>query len=282
MMAELVEKSRNNIFIGIIIKLGCWIALKLIDLRWEILSWLRIVGFAPSKYQKIKALKNKYEGQRCFIICTGPSLTLDDLELLKDEYTFSMNSIMLFYEKTEFRPTFYGCIDQQVWLKLRNLIIEYDTPKMLTFVSNRQSRHDRLRNHWYEIPINVAYHTYDRYFKGKFWCNINDDIYKGVYDLYSVTHFLIQVAIYMGFKKIYLLGSDCNFPKHGKTHFADYGVSDTTIDTARERNICGYKKLKEYCDSHDVKIYNATRGGTLDVFERVSLDEILEKSFYSK
>ena len=39
----------------------------------------------------------------------------------------------------------------------------------------------------------------------------------------------------------------------------------------------GYKCAKDYADSHGIKIYNATRGGELETFERVDLDEILSK-----
>lgn len=34
-------------------------------------------------------------------------------------------------------------------------------------------------------------------------------------------------------------------------------------------------EAKQYADTHGVRIFNATRGGKLDVFERVDLDEIL-------
>lgn len=278
MMAELVKKANKNWIMNIIIKSGCWIILGLINLKFIILSWLRSIGIAQAKYRKIKKLKNKYKDQRCFIICTGPSLTTQDLELLHNEYTFAMNSIVLLYDKTTFRPSFYGCIDEGVWIKLRDLIKKYDSSNILTFISNRQTKHDQLRKHWYEIPVNVAYHTYDRWFKNKFWCKISDDAYKGVYDLYSVTHFLIQIAIYMGFKEIYLLGADCNFPQNAPVHFVDYGVEDKSLNTAQERNICGYKKVKEYCDNHNIKIYNATRGGALEIFDRVNLDDIISSN----
>lgn len=274
-MTEIVEMSRRNILYNIIIKSICKSALFCINCKNETGRWLRTINISSGKYRKIKQLHDKYKGERCFIICTGPSLTIDDLTLLKNEYTFGMNSICLLYDKTYFRPSFYGCIDEGVWLKLHDIILKHDNSSTTFFIGNRQTKHDKLRHNWYEIPINVAYHTYDRWFKGKFWCKFSDDAYKGVYDLYSVTHFLIQIAIYMGFSRIYLLGADCTFPKNGKIHFADYGVPDTTIDTAKERNICGYEKIKEYCDNHDVKIYNATRGGNLEIFERVNLENVL-------
>jgi len=35
-----------------------------------------------------------------------------------------------------------------------------------------------------------------------------------------------------------------------------------------------YKTAKKYADRHGVKIYNATRGGNLEVFERVDFDTL--------
>ena len=36
-----------------------------------------------------------------------------------------------------------------------------------------------------------------------------------------------------------------------------------------------YIAARKYCDKHNIKIYNATRGGKLEVFERVNFDEII-------
>ena len=44
---------------------------------------------------------------------------------------------------------------------------------------------------------------------------------------------------------------------------------------AAQRNIAGYLKAKEFAEENNVKIYNATRGGALEIFERVNLDDIL-------
>ena len=34
--------------------------------------------------------------------------------------------------------------------------------------------------------------------------------------------------------------------------------------------------MKEYADLHGIKIYNATRGGRLDVFDRIEFDELIK------
>ncbi len=36
----------------------------------------------------------------------------------------------------------------------------------------------------------------------------------------------------------------------------------------------GYKSAGNYADIHGIKIYNATRGGKLEVFERVNFDSL--------
>ena len=47
------------------------------------------------------------------------------------------------------------------------------------------------------------------------------------------------------------------------------------METIGDKMIDAYKVAKQYADDHNIKIYNATRGGKLEVFERVDLDDIL-------
>ena len=76
--------------------------------KFIIFIWTEICQF---RFQIPKADMKKYKsihkGKRCFIVATGPSLTIKDLEMLDGEITFSMNSIVNLYNKTEFRPNYY-------------------------------------------------------------------------------------------------------------------------------------------------------------------------------
>lgn len=277
MMTKLVNLARKNKLCEIVIKAFVCIMMAIINAWDELTGFLRCHGLLGNQYSDIKALKGKYEGKRCFVICTGPSLTTEDLEKIQDEYTFGMNSICLLANKTSFRPTFYGCNDLGVYKKLKSDIEQYCANQIEVFVSDRIKRHGDIKKGWHVFPENVAYHTYDRWFKQDFWCKFSGDCYRTVYGMHSITHSLIQIAVYMGFKEIYLLGADCNFPKGKQIHFQDYGVPDTTIDTARERNIAGYEEVKKQMDKYGFKVFNATRGGALEIFERVNLDDLLEE-----
>lgn len=277
MMTKLVNLARKNKLFEIVIKAFVWIMMAVINAWDEVTGFLRCHGVLGNQYSDIKALKGKFDGKRCFIICTGPSLTTEDLEKIRDEYTFGMNSICLLADKTSFRPTFYGCNDLGVYKKLKSSIEQYCGNQIEVFVSDRIKRHSDIKKGWHVFPENVAYHTYDRWFKQNFWCKFSGDCYRTVYGMHSITHSLIQLAVYMGFKEIYLLGADCNFPKGKQIHFQDYGVPDTTIDTARERNIAGYKEVKKQMNQYGFTVFNATRGGALEVFERVNLDDLLKE-----
>ncbi len=92
----------------------------------------------------------------------------------------------------------------------------------------------------------------------------------------------IEAAIYMGCKEIYLLGVDCNYSLKNlhfmKTEYDDEKWSpNKNVDVAEIQqmsNIIGYEFIKKEAEKRSVKIYNATRGGSLEVFERVNSDDI--------
>jgi hypothetical protein len=105
----------------------------------------------------------------------------------------------------------------------------------------------------------------------------------------TVTYSCIQIAAYMGFSEIILLGVDNNFPfgtrLNGEmiyndvhSHFNNDYKSTVYIPTIDRINLA-YESAREYCDTHNIKILNATRGGRLDAFERVDFESLFrEKS----
>ena len=95
----------------------------------------------------------------------------------------------------------------------------------------------------------------------------------------------------MGFKEIYLLGVDHNYTvtineegetivdKSAKDYFCenyDTDIKDIVVHDMGQ-NTRAYRKAKHYCDNNGINIYNATRGGKLEVFPRVNFDDITAK-----
>ncbi len=235
------------------------------------------------KYQsKIKVFKDQFKGERCFIIGNGPSLKMDDLDKLANEYSFATNKVYYAFNSTVWRPTFYAVQDA--------LVLEQtlDTVKSLD-VRYKFLRADSLSK-FEKIPDNTFFfRKKTRLYNGK-PASFSEDPSKCVYEGSTVTFLCLQLALYMGFKEIYLLGMDFNYSiykdKSG-IHFentADYFSSKyksngevyyyARLDYATE----AFELADKVAKSHGSRIFNATRGGKLEVFERVEFDTLFDKS----
>lgn len=230
--------------------------------------------------EKLKKLKGIHEGKRCFIIGNGPSLTVEDLEALKNEITIASNRIYEIFDKSDWRPTYYIAEDVDGIAEMVSQINDTGIKKCIVPISAKK----------YITDVNNTYFGY--WTSNKFVVNRYDDdtshISEDISNYFSVgytaTFSAIQLAIYMGIKEIYLLGVDFNYSvvadRSGKMMRLD-GV--TTYFDGKERSgsylnyystLYAYQHAKEYCDTHGIKISNATRGGKLEVFNRIDFDNI--------
>lgn len=241
---------------------------------FNIKSFCRRHGMG-NRYSRLKKLKARYSGERCFIIATGPSLKIEDIQKLKNEYTFSMNSIFLISSKTDWYPTYYGVQDIGLYKSNKEQIDTFcnKNKRMQVLISDFVARKSEVSKQYIQFPLYFSDH----------WCvkeskhiGFSEDCYDRVHDGFSITYSLIQLAVYMGFQEIYLLGADCNY-SGSKTHFDESYKAHIPSDNDLAMNnlFRAYQTAKNYADNHDIKIYNATRGGMLEIFERVNLDEVV-------
>ena len=239
-------------------------------IRFQISKFLRVSRiYKKSPYEKLKILKDKHKGEKCFIVATGPSLLMEDLDKLRDEITFSMNSIFLSFDETDWRVTYYGIQFPEFYNKYKNYIDRLDIEVKL--VGDVISKQVKLSDDYYIYPLNMLNHNWSH---KKYHSKFSDDAFEVVYSGSTITYSLIQLAVYMGFKEIYLIGVDCNYSSNKNNHFKDYGIVDPAASEVSKKMICAYKEAKKYADRNQIKIYNATRGGMLEVFERVDLDTL--------
>lgn len=229
--------------------------------------------------KRIVCIKDKYKGRRCFITATGPSLTVKDLELLSNEYTFGVNSIFLMYDKTAWRPDFYVCTDAPYFKKISETysVNAAELCKNSMFL-NRKSKEiqDKINApaNTYYIPFSPWNRIYD--FEDY---RFQDDLSKGMYAFGTVTNIVIAIAMYMGFTEIYLIGADCsNLNQHFINDVTDKDKDEVYVNRVVEVQIKGYTVMRTETEKRNVKVFNATRGGALEVFPRVKLEEVLKES----
>ena len=126
-----------------------------------------------------------------------------------------------------------------------------------------------------------SYHIYEMRYQTRYFAKFSSDCYIKVYDGYSITYSIMQLAMYMGFDEIYLLGADCSYLGE-KQHFIEHGINDPSFRTATERLFASYGEAKKYADTHGIKIFNATRGGLLEIFPRVNLEDVIKNNEKNK
>lgn len=245
----------------------------------------------------IERQRDRYKGRRCFVIATGPSLKIKDLERLKEEVTIGVNTIFRAYNQTDFRPTYYMALDpdmQKIYdsegigdvsgFAVKGVFLN---PQMKRRYRGTHLMYVCHQNHWYNVG--------DPYFdlaKNLKW---TDNPVWGIYDKYTITSAAIDWAVYLGCKEIYLIGADCTYS--GKWHFDEtkyekkmkkqLGQKDYAREAPKDRkqkpqidrsHQAAYRFLERESRKRGIRIYNATRGGMLEEFERVDFDQLMDET----
>lgn len=233
-------------------------------------------GFEDKEYMWLKKYHNIKSGDRCFIVATGPSLTMDDLNLIKGEYSFGMNSVIKAFDKTDWRPDFYMIQDEYVYDKLEAELQDVNKNEnfLIAVGGAIPDRYESAKNYKRFSLHYLDHKMFHRSGFGEF--KYSNDCYSVIYDAYTVTFSVLQMACYMGFREICLLGCDCNY-NQSKAHFADYGHHDPKAAVMGDKMLQGHYEFKKFADSIGVKIVNCTRGGMLEAYPRITLETVLKE-----
>ncbi len=232
----------------------------------------------------LEVFKDRFKGERCFIIGLGPSLTCDDLELLKGEKCFSSNRIVDMFDKTSWRPYFYMSGDPMIASKIGkdlNRIVDECNYTILNLAHvDRYGSYplDKENVYYYKTICGTGFDMI-RKEKGKFPNKI--DLTGFIDSVGTITYEMMETAIYMGFKEIYLLGVDHYMGGGSNNHFQGIKFEDNDLKKYQERAIPverwtkGYEHMKKIAEGKGASIINCTRGGHLEVYERKTLESVL-------
>lgn len=248
----------------------------------DIYDWTLYVD--AYRNEKIAQMKDTHKGERCFIVATGPSLRIEDLEKLSEnkEFCISMNSVFASFHQFQWRPDIWLCVDASAITMWEDDIMDMDVKDIFVADAAMDADYSLL-----EQKCHIFHSIFGReaFTEGTFTEDFSTKVLHGS----TVTNVCIQLAIYLGFEEIYLLGVDNSYPAGGKQHF-----NNEDEERIKETNVVSLFKVQEgidfevvlneriytnsriYADQHGAKIYNATRGGRLEVFERVDFDTLFK------
>jgi len=234
--------------------------------------------------RKLAGLKDRHAGRRCFIIGNGPSLKITDLDRLHGEITFASNKIYLAFDQTEWRPTYY-CVEDTLVVKQHAGALGKLDHVIKFFPFYMKKYIPPLKNALYFYLQHEDFYPHPPRF-GKNACH---KLYWGC----TVTYTLIQLAFYMGIRTMFLIGVDFDYTIPDGSH--DTHLSMKVYESSGEKNyfhpeymtpgelnfipnlfyhekaFVAARKEIEQCGG---QIFNATRGGKLEVFTRVDIDSL--------
>lgn len=222
---------------------------------------------------------------RHWVVGTGKSLLNTPLDLLKDEITWGVNRIHLFYGHTSWRPNYFAMVDfnsqnpQGYW---RECIAKHWKQKKYLWDGFRDGHPymdfkpleedvpntvwiPRCKQHHYYMGDNLSH-------RAESW-HLPE-----ICTAYSGLFVAIQGAVLEGATEIYLLGCDLYESDYRQNFFTENYTNDprprNELDNANM--IQGHKVAKLSCP---VPIYNATVGGKLEVHERRDMCAVLKGEY---
>jgi hypothetical protein len=228
---------------------------------------------------RLAASRDRYQGQRAFIIGNGPSLKQMDMHKLKDEFTFGLNRIYLMFPALGFRTS---CL-----VSVNDLVIEQCKPDLDAlsiprFLSWRAHRFFGASSPASGLPT-FLYTTYDG---PKFARDARARLWEGA----TVTYVALQLAFHMGFSQVILIGVDHNFASKGEAnrtvvsdgadpnHFSpDYfgkGFRWQLPDLMTSE--IGYGMARQAYVAAGREVLDATVGGNLSIFPKVDYNSLFK------
>ena len=220
----------------------------------------------------------RHRGQRCFIMGNGPSLGQMDLAPLANEITFGLNRIYLLFDRLPFRPSYFVAVNELVLGQFADDIRRLPMPKFLNWNQRRHFAQDDPSTCF--VKTRLGLHD-----------TFGDDPRHPLSAGGTVTYVALQLAYFMGFSEVILIGVDHSFADTGtpnttevrraerdENHFhPDYfpkGSKWQLPDLLRSE--MAYALARRAFEADGRRVLDATEGGQCPVFERAAFDALFE------
>jgi hypothetical protein len=245
----------------------------------------------PKILKRNNVFKDKYSGERCFILGNGSSLNEMNLSNLKNEYTFVVNCFFAHSQFEEINPSFFSSIEP--FSSLNALPKDnYFHPSNYYFKMSECLKGKKV-NLFFQIGAKEYIENNHLFLDHEvnYLCSskgilrskrLNGDITKPFSFMDGVIYSSIVLAAYMGFKEIFLVGCDFDhILTKSEVHFYKNKEMPKLASASNKElafNLYTYlskmEKVKNFLEGKGVKIYNAGIGGMTDTFKRIDFEKI--------
>ncbi|MEM6472398.1 MAG: 6-hydroxymethylpterin diphosphokinase MptE-like protein, partial [Planctomycetota bacterium] len=174
--------------------------------RWKLSLATRVIDYlqrhqnpgirlwTKRHHDRLKAFHNRHEGEDCFIIGNGPSLNRMDLARLNDFSLFGMNKIHLIFDRQPLELSYHVCVNELVIQQSLQDFRRLGCPSFLAF-----------QNCPAEVQQSEDFQLV--YSAGAPVC-FRESILEPINEGWTVTFVALQIAYFMGFRRVFLVGVD--------------------------------------------------------------------------
>jgi hypothetical protein len=243
---------------------------------------------------KNRSIAGSFAGEDCFILATGPSIAKQNLSLLKNRLCISVSNFFVHPDFNVLKPIFHCIapyhlpITEAAWQDwMRDLRSHIDNDTSVVFGLSDFQRSDKF---FEDCQRYYLYFGASENYISKNGLNLT----RPLLSPRSVSIHAIQLAMGLGFSRIFLIGLDHDYISH-------HGDSRHFYDEAQDAKVRGgysewdkslvndigvgfeslailwrqYRFLRKMAEYQHVEIINLTDGGLLDVFERRDFPEFV-------
>lgn len=244
----------------------------------HMVAWSSWSGTAEQARKDLRQFRGLHRGERCFILANGPSLAQVNHARLRHEKTFGLNRIYLLADVMGYLPDYYVCVNELVLDQFHNEIAQLAMPKFVNW--NRRQLFNGVAQNLYFLRLRLN-------LRDCFSSSIEAPISSGG----TVTFVALQIAFYMGFDQVIIVGLDHSYKSKGipnrsviraepqdEDHFHPQyfpkGSAWQPPDLLRSQ--LAYQLARDAYSQAGRTIVDATLGGKCEVFEKTDLEAVFD------
>ena len=223
---------------------------------------------------RLQRFSDCHRGERLVLVCNGPSLNQTDFSLIRREVSMGLNKIFLGFRRLHFYPRYYVAINRRVIEQSAREIAQLNCVRFLKNMGNSNPLPESALTYLLHSRTDERFHP---------------DVSEGFFEGYTVTFAALQLAFFMGFSKVAIVGMDHRYSYTGlpnephalqgpdQNHFDPSYFSGHTWDNPDLANSERFYAIARSAYEADRRsILDCTVGGACQVFKKARLEDELK------
>lgn len=223
-------------------------------------------------------LRERHAGERAVLVCNGPSLRAMDMSALRRETVIGLNKIFLGLPEFGWYPRYLVAVNRKV---LEQSVAEIHALTCIKFLANH------CPDLYQDDPLTHVLDTHD---PPADFCT---DVTQGLHEGWTVTFAALQVAYFLGFRQVVIVGMDHRYRFTGEPnaeatidgedpnhfHGAYFGHGQKWDNPDLENSERSYRLARQVYERSGREIIDATLDGACQVFRKADYRRVLAEKF---